>query len=71
MKQKTYLDKLMENEEFKEKFVNELEKIFIDEDHLIWEKQRGNPSDNDYLKGYRDCWNRLRDNVASLIGIKK
>ena len=26
MTQKTYLDKLMENKEFKEKFINELEK---------------------------------------------
>jgi len=72
MKQKTYLDKLMENEEFKEKFIDELEKIFIDEDYLIWKKQRAidknySSLNEDYLKGYRDCWNGLRDNVAKLI----
>jgi len=75
MKQKTYLDKLMENKEFAEKFINELEKVFSDEDYLIWKKQRAidknySSLNEDYLKGYRGCWNRLRDNVAKLIGKK-
>ena len=69
MEQKTYLDKLMENEGFKEKFINELERIFIDEDRLQWKRQRAKEKGyssftDDYLKGYRDCWENLRDKIS-------
>ena len=35
MKQKTYLDKLMENKEFKEKFEEEYKRLDMDREHFI------------------------------------
>ena len=35
MKQKTYLDKLMENPEFKEKFYEEYKRLDMDREHFI------------------------------------
>jgi len=42
MKQKTYLDKLIENEEFKEKFEEEYKKL----DRLLKKKQLPNSNEN-------------------------
>ena len=66
----TYLDKLMKNKKFKELFLNELEGIFIDEDRLQWARQKARERNEsgftgDYLKGYRDCWNKLRDKISN------
>ena len=50
----------------------EIEKIFIREDHLIWKKKRAKDKgfsnlSEDYLKGYEDCYKKLRDKIRKLI----
>lgn len=55
------------------KLIDRLEKVFSDEDHLIWEKQRAIDKNyssltTEYIKGYRDCWNKLRDEIAEILG---
>ena len=50
-------------------FIDELEKIFINEDSLQYKKQRAkekgcNNLTNDYIKGYRDCWKSLRNKIS-------
>jgi len=72
---KTYLDKLTEDKEFKEKFIDELERIFRDENYLQWKRQRAKERGyssftDDYLKGYRDCWKKLRDKVCDKFNFK-
>ena len=49
-----------------------IEKIIRDESYLLWKKKRAydknySSHSEDYLKGYEDCLNKIRNSIIELI----
>jgi len=50
----------------------EIERIICDTDYILWKKKRAYDKNyssysEDYLKGYEDCLNKIRNGIRELI----